>query len=441
MDGQTNGTEPAGSTDSTAAFGLDGTSDFTVNGMAMANGDGTALLTALSSTADEISKDEMALYDRQIRLWGVQAQENIRKANILLISAKALANEIAKNLVLAGIGSLTVIDPEVVTEQDVGAQFLVSHADVGKNRAEAVLPQLRKLNPRVKIAADPSDPRLKEPDYFSLFDLIIATDLDFPTIKLFNAASRLNLRPFYAAGAHGVYGYVFADLIMHDYVIERDKPQKATILGPESATRSIVAFTHKKGDDAKVKEIVTKREIYNPIHMSNTSPLAPEILANRRWRNKVTPLLSCFRALWDFEEANGRYPTHSSVDLRTFTLLAGNKHKELQLRQETLTATILRSFLQNLNSELAPVTAFLGGHLAQDVINVLGKREQPIQNLMVFDGESFAAPVYALHPIFQDDLALAPLNGVGVNGFAVPIIENGEAVAGPSGAPAGVTVE
>jgi ubiquitin-like 1-activating enzyme E1 A len=77
--------------------------------------------------------DEIALYDRQIRLWGVQAQEKIRTANILLVSIKALANEVAKNLVLAGIGSITLADHEVVTEDDLGAQFFISEADVGKN--------------------------------------------------------------------------------------------------------------------------------------------------------------------------------------------------------------------------------------------------------------------------------------------------------------------
>jgi ubiquitin-like 1-activating enzyme E1 A len=58
---------------------------------------------------------------------------SIRNANILLVSIKALANEIAKNLVLAGIGSITLADHEVVTEDDLGAQFFVSEADVGNN--------------------------------------------------------------------------------------------------------------------------------------------------------------------------------------------------------------------------------------------------------------------------------------------------------------------
>lgn len=56
----------------------------------------------------------------------------LRSANILLITFKALANEIAKNLVLAGIGSLTILDHEVVTEMDLGAQFFVSQEHVGQ---------------------------------------------------------------------------------------------------------------------------------------------------------------------------------------------------------------------------------------------------------------------------------------------------------------------
>ena len=49
---------------------------------------------------------------------------------------KALANEIAKNLVLAGVGSLTVIDHERVSEEDLFAQFFVTEKDVGKNVSE-----------------------------------------------------------------------------------------------------------------------------------------------------------------------------------------------------------------------------------------------------------------------------------------------------------------
>jgi ubiquitin-like 1-activating enzyme E1 A len=82
-------------------------------------------LAASSGAPPGISADEIALYDRQIRLWGVQAQEKIRSASILLITLSALSNEIAKNLVLAGIKSITIVDHALVTEADLGAQFFI----------------------------------------------------------------------------------------------------------------------------------------------------------------------------------------------------------------------------------------------------------------------------------------------------------------------------
>ncbi|KAF4302808.1 putative sumo activating enzyme protein [Botryosphaeria dothidea] len=359
-------------------------------------------VVASIAQSQTISPDEIALYDRQIRLWGVQAQERLRSANVLLISIKALANEVAKNLVLAGIKSLTIVDHETVTDDDLGSQFFIAEGDVGKNRAKAAAQNIQKLNPRVAIMIDTSDISAKVPEFYQPFDIVIATDLDFTTLSTVDASTRLSQKPFYAAGAHGMYGYIFADLIQHDYVIEREKSNIATSLKQESATRSIIAFSDKGIENGKRMELVTKREIYSPLLLANTSPLPPEYQGNRRKLRQVTPLLTCMRALWEFQKVNNRNPSHTPADLQVFTTLATDKHKELQLPIETLTSEFLRKFLQNLGSELAPITAFLGGQLAQDVINVVGRREQPIQNLMLFDGDESKAPVYAMHPIFTN---------------------------------------
>ncbi|KAL3706590.1 E1 ubiquitin-activating protein aos1 [Talaromyces marneffei ATCC 18224] len=350
-----------------------------------------------------ISADEIALYDRQIRLWGVKAQEKLRSANILLISFKALANEIAKNLVLAGIGSLTILDHEVVTEADLCAQFFVSEEHVGQNRAQAAAPQVRAMNPRVQLHVNTEDVRTKSPEFFKNFDVTIATDLDFDTYATINAACRISNRRFYAAGLHGFYGYVFADLISHDFVIEREKSNVAPQM-QETPTRSIVNITTKREND-KVIEMVTKREIYSPLLLANTSPLPEEFTRVARKRKNVTPLLSCLRALWEFQRtSNGKLPSFSRTELETFTRLVNERHRELQLDISTIDSSFLRSFLENLGCELSPVAAFIGGSLAQDVINVLGAREQPLQNLLLFDGEKNVAPIYPLHPIFSSKI-------------------------------------
>jgi ubiquitin-like 1-activating enzyme E1 A len=386
--------------------------------------------------------DEIALYDRQIRLWGMKAQEKIRNANILLITMKGLGNEIAKNLVLAGIGSLTIVDHEIVTEVDFGAQFLISEAEghLGMNRAVAASAAIRRLNPRVTVNVDTDDIRAKEPSFFAPFDIVIATDLDSSTLDVINTATRLNNRPFYAAGSHGMYGFIFSDLIEHDFVIERMKSNVETVVQQETRTRSVIAVNTKKDDD-KIEQ-VTKRELYSTwLLASDIAPLPKEITTSSRRRRAVTPILSCMRALWEFPVLYHHAPNiNSKEDLACFTALAIGKHAALGLPAETLKADILRSFMQGIGAEFAPVTALLGGQLAQDVINVLGQSQPPIQNMVIFDGDTFESNMYALHSdgeLGSKLLAAAPQadgNGV-MNGNGAM---NGNGVAPPAADPSQV---
>jgi ubiquitin-like 1-activating enzyme E1 A len=314
---------------------------------------------------------------------------------------KALANEIAKNLVLAGIGSLTVLDSDIVTDTDLGAQFFLSEKDnpVGLNRAQAVCANIQKLNPRVKVHVDTDDIRIKPPSYFAPFDIVIATDMDSDALNIINTATRLHNKAFYAAATHGMYGFIFSDLIEHDYVIQRDAGNVTTKTGQETRTRSIIDVKVKR-ESGKAIEFVTKRELYSTwLLASDGATLPADYLKSKRRLKAVSPTLSCLRALWEFMQLNGgRLPSHSRQDLEAFTKTATAKHAALNLPSETLRSEFLRSFLQNVGSEIAPVTAILGGQLAQDVINVLGQTQQPIQNLVILDGNTMDASVYALHP-------------------------------------------
>ncbi|KAI6858147.1 hypothetical protein KC323_g7113 [Hortaea werneckii] len=371
-----------------------------------------------TTTAPGLSADEIALYDRQIRLWGAQAQERIRSANILLVSLRALGTEIAKNLTLAGISSLTIIDNEAVTEEDLGTQYFLREEDVGKSRAEAAIPRIQELNPRVTVKAGGALTallNLQDPSYYAPFDCVIACDHDFMTLSLLNTACRLASRPFYAAGINGFYGYIFADLVGHDFVIEREKSNIATPIAPETMTRSVLSVTAKKESNGKNVEIVKKQENYCPLILANSSPLPPDILSSRRKLKSVPALLPCLRALFEFQRSFSRLPGHTSQDLATFTTLATNKSRELQLPAETLTSEFLRSFIQNIGAEIMPTAAFIGGRLSEDVINVLGKREQPIQNFALFDGDGLEGRIYCLYSPPPEAMGLPAMNnGMGM---------------------------
>ncbi|KAK1827798.1 hypothetical protein QBC39DRAFT_375288 [Podospora conica] len=354
---------------------------------------------AVAPADNGISADEIALYDRQIRLWGMKAQEKIRNARILLVTIRALGAEVAKNLVLAGIHSLTIIDPGTVTESDFPS-FLLSPEHIGQNRAAASTPALTQLNPRVRIIPSPLDIRTTPltPSYLSTFDIIIATSLDTTSTLLttLNTATRAASRPFYAASSHGLYGFLFSDLISHTFIISRALANRGTAPGPESTTRSILSAVPSPDDPAT--ELVTKRELYSPWPAPLSAPLPADIVSHPRRRKAVTPILSCFTALWAFAAQYDRAPNSGSrEDLVAFTELASEAHKKRGLPSETLRSEVLRSFLQGIGSEVVAITAGLGAMLAQDVIVVLGQNQQPVQNLVVMDGEEIVAPVFAMH--------------------------------------------
>ena len=113
----------------------------------------------------QLTDKEVELYDRQIRLWGVEAQQRMRSSRVLVVGLGALGAEVVKNLVLAGM-NVTIHDAKAVDDADLGIQFFLSLADVGSSRAAASLPRIREMNVHVtvdeltKAPADLSDGEL-----------------------------------------------------------------------------------------------------------------------------------------------------------------------------------------------------------------------------------------------------------------------------------------
>jgi amyloid beta precursor protein binding protein 1 len=68
-------------------------------------------------------------YERQIQLWGVQGQTSLRNSKVCLINADATGTEALKNLILAGVGSFTIVDDTTVKEVDYGNNFFIAEVN------------------------------------------------------------------------------------------------------------------------------------------------------------------------------------------------------------------------------------------------------------------------------------------------------------------------
>eukprot|EP00954_Amorphochlora_amoebiformis_P025366 1372460-Amorphochlora_amoeboformis.AAC.1 len=101
-----------------------------------------------------ISEEEVKLYDRQIRIWGMEAQRRMRNSRVCIVALQGTAVETIKNLVLAGVGELVILDEEKTTTRDLETNYFLTAADIGRGRAKASAIQIRDLNPNVKVTTD-----------------------------------------------------------------------------------------------------------------------------------------------------------------------------------------------------------------------------------------------------------------------------------------------
>ncbi|KAJ1613708.1 hypothetical protein OJ253_28 [Cryptosporidium canis] len=96
-----------------------------------------------------LSEDEVAIYDRQIRLWGSQAQKKLMNSELLVLGLSPINFELIKNIVLAGI-KVAVWDNTTTHICDLTCNFLLEDEDVGKKRTVCI-DKFKEMNPLTKI--------------------------------------------------------------------------------------------------------------------------------------------------------------------------------------------------------------------------------------------------------------------------------------------------
>ncbi|XP_016656529.1 SUMO-activating enzyme subunit 1 [Acyrthosiphon pisum] len=166
----------------------------------MKNGDG------------EMSKDERKVYDRQIRLWGFDGQNKLRATKVLLIGMQGLGAEIAKNLILSGVNSITLKDHTEVSILDRCSQFLIPRDSEERNRAKASLSSAQKLNPNVKVIVDTTPIEENVDSFVTSFDLVIATECSPSTYKRLSENCRKSNVKIFIADVYGLFGYFYQDV-------------------------------------------------------------------------------------------------------------------------------------------------------------------------------------------------------------------------------------
>jgi ubiquitin-activating enzyme E1 len=137
---------------SEASNGKSSTGNGSLNKMTADNGksaqNGSASENGSSGNSDAIDE---GLYSRQLYVMGHEAMKKMAASNVLISGLKGLGAEVAKNVILGGVKSVTLHDTEPVEIADLSSHFYFTEADVGKNRAEVCRPKLAELNNYVAV--------------------------------------------------------------------------------------------------------------------------------------------------------------------------------------------------------------------------------------------------------------------------------------------------
>jgi len=322
----------------------------------------------------QITEDEAKLYDRQIRLWGLDAQKRLRAAKVLVVGMGGLGCEVTKNLVLAGIKELRMVDAKKVSEEDSTSQFLAPRDEVGKNRAEASLARVQQLNPMVEVTADPASSEEKDADFFKKFDVVIATTCSQAELVRINSICRAANILFYAGDVFGFFGFSFMDLVSHNFV------EEVTTQVQSSGDDGEPAAKKQKTIESETKS-VKKEMAFVSLAETLKVDWSSELYSKRIRR--MDPSFFLLHVLFAFKAEMGHNPRASARD--------EDLKKLQQLRETTLTklavptSKIPDEMLGLLFAELAPVAAIVGGILGQEVIKAISNKDAPHNNYFFYN--------------------------------------------------------
>jgi sulfur-carrier protein adenylyltransferase/sulfurtransferase len=165
----------------------------------------TGRVRAGGGTVSPLTSEEIRRYSRHLIMpeVGVEGQERLRDARVLCVGAGGLGSPLAMYLAAAGIGTIGIVDFDVVDESNLQRQILHGTSDVGRRKTESARETIAEINPHVNVELH--ETRLTSAnalDILGRYDVIADGTDNFPTRYLVNDACVLLGKP-------NAYGSIF----------------------------------------------------------------------------------------------------------------------------------------------------------------------------------------------------------------------------------------
>ncbi|GLI63113.1 hypothetical protein VaNZ11_006018 [Volvox africanus] len=239
--------------------------------------------------AGQVEIDEN-LHSRQLAVYGREAMKRMATSSVLISGANGLGVEIAKNVVLAGVRSVTVHDTVTVSLSDLSAQFYLceqdqfgspsrgfcvhlcrGHQDVGRNRAEACREKLQELNTSVAVHAAAGT---LTDDFVKQFQVVVCTTATLAEAKRLDALCHGVGTAFIWAQTRGVFARVFTDFgpSFTVYDVNGEEPHSGIVASVSSGEPAIVTCVEDERLEFQDGELVSFSEVVGMEKLNTHGP-------------------------------------------------------------------------------------------------------------------------------------------------------------------------
>ncbi|KAH6837541.1 ubiquitin activating enzyme 2 [Perilla frutescens var. hirtella] len=415
-----------------------------INGTNNAIGNGKAPIR--DGRPQEIDED---LHSRQLAVYGRETMRRLFASNILISGMQGLGAEIAKNLILAGVKSVTLHDEGTVELWDLSSSFIFSEEDVGTNRALASVAKLQELNNSVIISTLTSELTKEQ---LSNFQAVVFNDISLEKAIEFDDYCHQHQPPiaFIKSEVRGLFGSVFCDFGPEFTVsdVDGNDPHTGIIASVSNSNAALVTcvdderlefqdgdlvvFSEVRGmtelNDGKPRKIMNAKPYsitieedttnytqyerggivtqvkepkvlnFKPLHQALKDP--GDFLLSDFAKFARAPLLHlAFQALDKFRMEMGRFPlAGSEEDAQKLIAIAANINNSISDgRLEEIDQKLLRNFAFGARAVLNPMAAMFGGIVGQEVVKACSGKFHPIFQFFYFDSVE-SLPVEPLDP-------------------------------------------
>ncbi|KAM4663872.1 ubiquitin-like modifier-activating enzyme 1 isoform 1-T2 [Discoglossus pictus] len=393
----------------------------------------TAPANGMARNGNESEIDE-GLYSRQLYVLGHEAMKRMQISNVLISGMGGLGVEIAKNIILGGVRSVTIHDQANTEWGDLSSQFYLREEDLGKNRAEVSHPRLAELNTYVPVTAS-TCPLTDE--FLSTFQLVILTHSTLEEQLRVDDFCHSHDIKFIVADTRGLFGQLFCDFGEEMVVMDTngEQPLSAMISMITKDNAGVVTCLDEARHGFESGDFVTFTEIQGMTELNSCEPVEIKVLgpytfsicdttkfsdyvrggivSQVKMPKKISfkPLRASllepefiitdfakfenpsqlhlgFQSLHEFQKKNGRLPKpRNEADASEILSITQeiNQKATGSAKLETVKESLIKELSFQATGNLAPVNAFIGGLAAQEAMKACSGKFMPVMQWLYFD--------------------------------------------------------